>query len=149
MDSVLLSCSTLLQGWRTRMFPRGIGICAGLCTFPLMLWSVMMIFSFSLIRLVSVWVSEIFLIILVFTLLDFDVIAGSVRTFQSFFVGTRLTWRTGKLRPSKSHSTGRKICSTTRFRPSQTTTLRSRSSTSPGSLQGKLYFVFYKRWVNI
>jgi hypothetical protein len=48
-------------------------------------------FLFSLIRLVFVWVSEMILVILVFTLLAFDVIAGFVRTFQSFFVGTRLT----------------------------------------------------------
>ena len=138
MDSVLLSCSTLLPGWLTRMFPRGIGIFAGLCAFLLML---QMIYYYC--SLLCVLVIKIICLIFNIHFFPCDVVAGFVKTFQSFFVGTRLMWRTGRLRPSKSHFTGRRTCSTTRFRPSQTTTLRSHSSTSPGSLQGKEYNLYF------
>ena len=65
--------------------------------------------------------------------------SGSVRTSQLFFAVTRLMSRTGKLRQSRLHSTGRRICSTMRFQLRATTTLKSHSYIWPGNLQGSYH----------
>lgn len=65
-----------------------------------------------------------------------------VKIYQLFSVGTRLMWRIGKSRPSRSHSTGRRICSTMRFLPRATTISKNLSCTLPGNLLGKITPIF-------
>lgn len=62
----------------------------------------------------------------------------SVRIFRLYFVGTRLMWRTGKWKRSRSHSIGRRICSTMRYLQRVTTILKSHISILLENLQGKV-----------
>ena len=64
--------------------------------------------------------------------------SGSVKTSQLFFAVTRLMSRTGKWRQSRLLSTGRRICSTTRYLLRATTILKSHFCTWPGNLQGRV-----------
>lgn len=65
-----------------------------------------------------------------------SVISVCARTFPLFSAETRWMWRTGRLRPSRSPSTGRRTCNTMRYLQRVTTILRSLSCTLPGSLLG-------------
>ena len=60
-------------------------------------------------------------------------------------------WRTGRLRQSRLHSTGRRICNTMRYPQRATTILRNLSCILPGSLLGKhnsIILLFYcSMWI--
>lgn len=116
-------CSMLLQGWHTRMFLHGTVIFAGeLNESRIEIYSCFYCFLFP------------FIDSLVHLTLE---LSGFVRTYLLFYVGTRLMWRTGRLKLSRWPSIGRRTFSTMRYLQRATTILRNLSSTWPGSLQGK------------
>lgn len=100
------------------MFLHGIGTCAGLLQ------------SFFVINLY--W----FIILLGNSDVQLWIHAGCVKTSQLSFAVTRLMSRTGRWKPSRSPSTGRRICSTMKFLPRAITILRNLSFTLRGSWLG-------------
>lgn len=100
------------------MFLRGIGTCAGmLMSFFVvnLYWCIILLENFD----VQLWIH-----------------AGSVKTSPLSSAVIRLMWRTGRSKPSRLLSTGRRICSTMKFLPRATTTLRNLSCTLQGSWLG-------------